>query len=277
MPLVNAKCTNCGANLKVDSTKDAAICEFCGSAYIVEKAINNYNITNNNNINANVVNIYGGNSADFIIRAGTLEKYNGASTDVVIPNTVTRIDSNAFVGCTGLTSISIPDSVTVIEDDTFRNCTGLMSVKIPNSVTSIGAHAFEKCSSLTNISIPNSVTCIYNCVFKSCTGLQSIEIPNSVIKIGGSAFRGCSNLTSIKIPNSVTIIRDSAFRNCTRLSNVKIPQGCDVDQSAFLGTQYQKDRYREYRREHHLCQHCGSEFKGLFNKICSKCGKPKDY
>ena len=55
MPLVNAKCTNCGANLKIDSAKDAAICEFCGSAYIVEKAINNYNITNNNNINEYVV------------------------------------------------------------------------------------------------------------------------------------------------------------------------------------------------------------------------------
>ena len=26
MPLVNAKCTNCGANLQVDNTKDAAIC-----------------------------------------------------------------------------------------------------------------------------------------------------------------------------------------------------------------------------------------------------------
>lgn len=41
MPLVNAKCTHCGANLKVDNTKDAAICEFCGTPYIVEKAISN--------------------------------------------------------------------------------------------------------------------------------------------------------------------------------------------------------------------------------------------
>ena len=46
MPLVNAKCTNCGANLNVDSSKEAAVCEYCGSAFIVEKAINNY-ITNN--------------------------------------------------------------------------------------------------------------------------------------------------------------------------------------------------------------------------------------
>lgn len=44
MPIVAAKCTNCGANLKVDSAKDAAICEHCGCAFVVEKAINNYNI-----------------------------------------------------------------------------------------------------------------------------------------------------------------------------------------------------------------------------------------
>ena len=37
MPLVDAKCTNCGANLKIDDTNDAAICEYCGSAFVVEK------------------------------------------------------------------------------------------------------------------------------------------------------------------------------------------------------------------------------------------------
>lgn len=26
-----------------------------------------------------------------------------------------------------------------------------------------------------------------------------------------------------------------------------------------------------------LCQHCGGTFKGIFSKVCSKCGKPKDY
>ena len=50
MPLVNAKCTNCGANLEVDNAQDAAICKFCGSAFVVEKAINNYNIKNEFNL-----------------------------------------------------------------------------------------------------------------------------------------------------------------------------------------------------------------------------------
>lgn len=42
MPLVAAKCTNCGCVLEVDSTKDAAICPSCNNPYVVEKAINNY-------------------------------------------------------------------------------------------------------------------------------------------------------------------------------------------------------------------------------------------
>jgi len=116
MPLVQAKCTNCGASSQVEATKDAAICEHCGTAFIVEKAVNHHNITNN--IIANVANVYGGNSADFIIRAGVLEKYTGAAADVVIPNTVTEI-GEAFRGCSSLTSVVIPDSVKRIGRNAF--------------------------------------------------------------------------------------------------------------------------------------------------------------
>lgn len=31
------------------------------------------------------------------------------------------------------------------------------------------------------------------------------------------------------------------------------------------------------RKRKNLCQQCGGEFKGIFSKVCSKCGKPKDY
>ena len=46
MPFLQAKCTNCGANLQVDSAQDAANCQYCGAEFIVEKAINNYNVAN---------------------------------------------------------------------------------------------------------------------------------------------------------------------------------------------------------------------------------------
>jgi len=49
MPLVPAICTQCGAQIEVDNTHEAGICKHCGTAFITEKAINNYNthITNN--------------------------------------------------------------------------------------------------------------------------------------------------------------------------------------------------------------------------------------
>lgn len=43
MALVEAKCTNCGGKLKIDNEKDAAICPYCGSTFIVEKGIQLYN------------------------------------------------------------------------------------------------------------------------------------------------------------------------------------------------------------------------------------------
>ncbi|WP_409969083.1 hypothetical protein RFF05_03780 [Bengtsoniella intestinalis] len=94
--------------MSAENTKEAAICEFCGSDFIVEKAINDYNATINisNNISDSTVNIYKGNSDDFIICAGMLERYTGAATEVVIPNSVTSIGNDAFRGCRGLTSIT---------------------------------------------------------------------------------------------------------------------------------------------------------------------------
>ncbi len=58
MGFIPAKCTQCGAEIEVDNTKEAGICKYCGTAFITEKAINNYNtyITNNyNGANINII------------------------------------------------------------------------------------------------------------------------------------------------------------------------------------------------------------------------------
>lgn len=41
--LVPAICTQCGGQLEVDPAQEAAVCPFCGTPFIVSKAINNYN------------------------------------------------------------------------------------------------------------------------------------------------------------------------------------------------------------------------------------------
>ena len=227
MPFVSAICTNCGATLKVDNSKDASICEFCGTPFIVEKAINNYNTTNN--ISNSVVNIFGGNSADFVIRAGTLEKYNGASTQVIIPDSVTSIGDRAFEECSGLTSVTIPDSVTSIGSSAFSGCSGLTKLKISDGLINIGTGAFSNCSSLQEFTIPNGVINIGAGAFSGCSGLVEITIPGKVKNIyhsvfNNSAFSNCSNLTHVTISDGIEYIWDNSFRECESIASVSLPE-----------------------------------------------------
>ncbi len=73
MSLVKAQCLNCGANLEVDNSKDAAICPYCKTAYIVETAIEQYN---------HKINSHGAKSTTDMIKDGIaqirLEKYDDA-------------------------------------------------------------------------------------------------------------------------------------------------------------------------------------------------------
>ena len=211
MPIVQAKCTNCGGNLEVDSSLEAAVCPYCKTPYVVEKAINNYNTYVTNNITADTVIVNQSTDSEFEIDRVTLKKYTGHNADVIIPDYIQTIDSKAFFGCSFIRSVSIPDSVTSIGERAFEGCTGLTSVTIPGSVTGIGDSAFKGCTGLTSVTIGNGVTSIGGIAFFGCTGLTSVTIPDSVTSIGWIAFEDCTGLTSVTIPDSVTSIGGDAF------------------------------------------------------------------
>ena len=155
-----------------------------------------------------------------------------------IPTSVTTIGSNAFRGCSSLTSISIPTSVTTIGSNAFRGCSSLTSISIPNSVTTIGDAAFLDCNSLSSITIPNSVTTIGNYAFSGCSSLTTITIPNSVTSIGSGAFWNCSNLSSAILSNNITSIDSYTFCNCISLASITIPKSVtSIGNWAFDGCQ----------------------------------------
>ena len=123
------------------------------------------------------------------------------------------IGSNAFNGCTGLTSITIPDSVTSIGNWAFYDCSSLTVITLPESLTSIGGSAFNGCTGLTSITIPDSVTSIDSYAFEDCRALTSITIPDSVTIIGEAALEGCTSIKSITIP-FVGATKDGTMNTC---------------------------------------------------------------
>lgn len=140
-----------------------------------------------------------------------------------LPSTVTTIGSNAFFGCTNLSSVSLPSRLTAINNGAFQNCSSLTAIKLPETLTSIGASAFQDCSGLTSIAIPNSVTTLGDGVFKNCSGVSSLKLSNRLTSIPSGAFAYCNKIPSAEIPGTATSIGSMAFYGCSSLTSVKIP------------------------------------------------------
>lgn len=227
-------------------------------------------------------------SRDFTFDAttGTIKKYNGndavvnipseingtpvttignaafrdsSVTSVTIPASVTEIGSNAFAGCTNLTSVTyggdwsnltIQSGNPAVEDaakdaaneqlfdfEFILNNTAVVvisykgtaaDVTIPSRykgkpVTVIDPVAFYNNSAVTSVTIPDSVTAIPDYAFGFCSQLTNISIPNSVTFIGFSAFNSCTSLKSITLPSSLSTIQSYAFYNCGNLETIRIP------------------------------------------------------
>ena len=166
------------------------------------------------------------------------EAFRGCSglTSITIPESVTSIGNVAFYGCSSLTGITIPESVTSIGNSAFYGCSSLKNINIPSDVTSIEMSTFRGCESLTNIIIPDNITSIGWYSFERCSSLTSIIIPESVSSIGSYAFNDCSSLASITIPNGVTSIGSYTFGDCSSLTSITIPDGVtSIGGRAFMG------------------------------------------
>lgn len=80
----------------------------------------------------------------------------------------------SFCGCAGLTSISLPNSIEKIESQAFERCENLSSIQLSDKIKLIPWRAFYGCKSLKEITIPSSVTALGGSTFHLCNGLTSI-------------------------------------------------------------------------------------------------------
>jgi len=134
----------------------------------------------------------------------------GRSGAYVIPPGTKYIESEAFKGCSGLTSVTIPSTIDSIERSTFEGCDGLATISVDENnlaYTSDNGVLLDNMGKIIqfpkgwigNYTIPNVVTSVDERVFSNCHGLTSINISSNMINIENKAFSGCNNLERINV------------------------------------------------------------------------------
>ena len=168
-------------------------------------------------LSTNATNV--GTKQGFYFTNGQLWKYKQAGVrSVHLLNGVKNL-GDIFAGITTLEQVTATDSLTNINTDAFVGCTGLKSVSLP-AVTKIGANSFADCTALQTVDLPLAAT-ISDHAFQNCTALQFLELP-AVTKITSTAFAGCTGLTDLTLGKGAAEIDDRAFTDCKALTNLDL-------------------------------------------------------
>ena len=167
---------------------------------------------------------------------------NELLTNLIIPETITRIKAYLFTGDTCITSLTIPNSITSIGKYAFDSCSALTSITMGTGVESIGENAFRNTGWYNNQS--DGVLYLDNgwCLgYKGNQPTGDLVLEEVTKGIVSYAFYNCRGITSVTIPSSVERIEDFAFSglgeiilnfnatNCTLM-------GGDEDNPVFINT-----------------------------------------
>ena len=167
-----------------------------------------------------------------------------------VPEGVTRISKSAFCNAGLLKGVVLPSTVTLIDSMAFFNCKSLADVQLNEGLTRMGFGAFGMpegaTAALQALRLPSTLTDIEGGAFLLHPSLASFEIadgnprytadeqgllysdqkkvlsfvpsmtaqlkmPDSVVEIGPYAFAGVQNLPLIVLGDQVTTIGDGAF------------------------------------------------------------------
>lgn len=172
--------------------------------------------------------------------------------EVVLPEGIETIDSDAFNFCTKLRKFNFPETLKVIGHGAFKGCFFLETVILPKTMKEISDYAFYEAgikqlilpenvnfvgtevfagTDIETTDIPENFT-LNSAMFEKCQKLHSINLLGSHITIPERCFCNCINLTEIDITKTA-LIKDEAFRGCQNLSVSTIPADTLVAVSAF--------------------------------------------
>ena len=111
------------------------------------------------------------------IQNNTLKAYFGQSDKVVIPDEIERIRYRAFQYAPHVVDVVLPNTVSGIDSEAFTGC-AIKEIIIPKSVTGMGSRVFMNCMELQSATFENANTVLDNDCFTGVHNDLVIKAPS---------------------------------------------------------------------------------------------------
>ena len=172
--------------------------------------------------------------------------------DVMVPAVlggapVGIVGMGAFKENDQITSVTLPDSVVRVDEQAFRGCPSLEKLSFGQGLTALPESAVADCDSLTNLIfsernehfITDASGVVYNAARTEIITVSRLAegeytIPAAVSRVRDRAFMGCAGLTKVTFAGANTVIGKGAFASCASLTAVLLPENLKtVPEEAF--------------------------------------------
>lgn len=204
-----------------------------GEGYIPEKAIETYCEGYEEQIIA--VHICNGISGVAEMAFWHQEKIR----EVVFPQQgFSYIGRNGFAHCTSLDNVVFPDGLKIVDTDAFFGCSSLTQITLPSTPV----EDFFACFYGTNIhevTVPGGMGKVTGDLFDGMP-LEKVILEEGITEIENFAFASLyseSSLIEITIPKTLTVIGADAFSFCENIQTIYIQNGCTINIADCISTE----------------------------------------
>lgn len=140
-------------------------------------------------------------------------------TSITLPNSITTIDSRAFLGCSEIVNFGVPSKLQKIGDYAFANCSSTTSYDLPKTLLQIGVGAFDGNVNMGQLTF-NSVaapTIADGSIFAGTTSNLKVRVPvggkaSYVSNLSNRSFAENTYMYGLTGTTPIAIYKDNIFR-----------------------------------------------------------------